>query len=141
MNKFLKITALISAVALMSVPFVGCTSDNDDTSVVESSTVEKLDSATLKAEIIGEWGRLDEGMHYFLEDMSCIIGGMQGTYDIDENSALVLTTMSGSVTVYEWAESRADATTEHYWNMVDGVITIDGNNFTKISSETPDFVQ
>lgn len=142
MKRFIKAAAIFSAAVMIAVPLMGCDSEADTesqiSSKVESAVIEKLDSATLKAEIIGEWGRLDEVMHYFYSDMTCIIGGMRGTYDIDENSSLVLTTMSGSVTTYEWASSKSEVSSENYWYMADGTITINGNNFTKIVEETED---
>ena len=78
-------------------------------------------------------------MHYFNPDMSCVIGGMQGTYDIDENDNLIMTTMSGSETVYEWAAMRTQAESENYWFLDGNILKVNGNEFVKIESEnTPD---
>lgn len=108
----------------------------------ESSVEKTKNSDELKTEIVGQWGRLDEVMHYFLENKRCVIGGMQGTYDIDDENNLVLTTMSGSVTTYDWASSRGQTTAENYWYLDGDTMKINGNEFTKIyGKETPDYIE
>lgn len=145
MRNLIKCTFLILATVLL---LVGCNSDkeNNRDSDVNPSSVSNVDETKsvdeLKTEIIGQWGRLDEAMHYFMEDKRCVIGGMQGTYDIDDESKLVLTTMSGSVTIYDWASSRVNTTSEHYWYLVGDTMKIDGNEFTKIyGKETPEYLK
>lgn len=130
---------LLFLTAVMLVFFVSACGQSDDS----SASVPEI--SELKAEIIGQWGRQSETMHYFNKDMSCIVGGMQGTYDIDGSGALVLTTMSGSVTRYEWADSSQKAQSENYWSMKDSTIKVNGNAFIKISDsdyldemQTPD---
>lgn len=139
MNKFTKTAILITACGMLAASFCACdSSDSTDSSGEESIVKESAvsaDAATLKKTVVGEWGRLDEPMHYFYSDMTCVIGGMQGTYDINEECALVLTTMSGSVTTYEWAMSSTEAQGENYWYLDGDTITINGNCFTKIAGE------
>lgn len=149
MRKFIKMSVLVLTVVFM---LAACDSDNNsdnDTAVdissistAESTTEETKTADELKTEIIGQWGRLDEVMHYFLEDKRCVIGGMQGTYDIDDENNLVLTTMSGSVTTYDWASSRGQTTSENYWYLDGDIMKINGNEFTKIyGEETPDYIE
>lgn len=149
MRKFIKLVFLTMTVAFM---FTACNSNekaNTDTDVDKSSvsTVESTVEVTknadeLRNEIVGQWGRLDEVMNYFLEDKRCVIGGMQGTYDIDDENNLVLTTMSGSITTYDWASSRGQITAENYWYLDGDTLKINGNEFTKIyGKETPDYIE
>ena len=149
MKSFIRLTFVILSVFFL---LSGCNPDKNidtdsdvDVSAVtnkQSSAVETITSNELKAKIIGQWGRLDEVMHYFTEDGRCVIGGMQGAYNIDDENNLVLTTMSGSVTTYDWASSRGQTKAEHYWYIDGDTMKIDGNEFTKIyGKETPDYIE
>ena len=148
MRKFIKMSVLALTVVFI---LAACESDNnsDTDTVIDISSISTTESTQdetktadeLKTEIIGQWGRLDEVMHYFLEDKRCVIGGMQGTYDIDDENNLVLTTMSGSVTTYDWASSKGQTTAENYWYVDGDIMKINGNEFTKIyGEETPDYI-
>ncbi len=139
--KKLPAAAVLVLAAVIAVTSAGCEpkSDVDSEMTVSENKAEKRTADELRAEIIGQWGRLDEVMHYFNPDMSCVIGGMQGTYDIDENDNLIMTTMSGSETVYEWAAMRTQAESENYWFLDGNILKVNGNEFVKIESEnTPD---
>ena len=147
MRKIIKLLLLTFAVVFV---LSACDSDSgksaDNVSVsstsTESTAEETKTADELKKEIIGQWGRLDEVMHYFLEDKRCVIGGMQGTYDIDDENNLVLTTMSGSVTVYDWASSGGQSTSANYWYLDGDTLKINGNEFTRIyGKETPDYIE
>ena len=147
MRKIIKLLLLSFAVVFV---LSACDSDSgksaDKVSVsstsTESTAEETKTADELKKEIIGQWGRLDEVMHYFLEDKRCVIGGMQGTYDIDDENNLVLTTMSGSVTVYDWASSGGQSTSANYWYLDGDTLKINGNEFTRIyGKETPDYIE
>lgn len=95
-------------------------------------------SDNLNDSLLGEWGRLGETMHIFNADGSCVIGGMQGTFRIDNDNNLILTTMSGAEVIYEFAESKSKAETENYWYLSEDTITVNGNTFTRIiEEETP----
>ncbi len=129
---------IIGIIALTVLMFGGCggedtvavSSQEDVSSVVSEKTEYSTDE--IREVLVGEWGRLEKTMHYFYEDGSCVIGGMQGTYEIDDNKSLILTTMSGSVTQYEWASSFTKTDSPNYWYLDGDIITIDGNQFTKI---------
>ena len=144
MKSISKIFLCIICITTLCVAVCACgeTSNSSETASaqINTSKSEYLPSAdVLKTELCGEWGRLDEPMHYFYEDMTCVIGGMKGTYDISANRALILTTESGSKTEYVWAEAKGDTDSNNYWYLKDGVIKINGNQFTKIIEEdTPD---
>ena len=147
MRKIIKLLLLSFAVVFV---LSACDSDSgksaDNVSVsstsTESTAEETKTADELKKEIIGQWGRLDEVMHYFLEDKRCVIGGMQGTYDIDDENNLVLTTMSGSVTVYDWANSGGQSTSANYCYLDGDTLKINGNEFTRIyGKETPDYIE
>lgn len=138
MNKLVKFISMSAVCGMLMATFCACDSFDEDLSDTESSVVEgnvSVDMETLKKNIVGEWGRLDEPMHYFYSDMKCVIGGMQGNYDIIDDGTLVMTTMSGSVTNYEWAKSRSDAQSENYWYLDGDTLTVNGNLFTKIAEE------
>lgn len=142
----MKNLVLLLAVLFLVLAVSGCGSDSksDTNSAIPAAVSEEnvKTSEEIKTEIVGQWGRIDEVMHYFTENKTCIIGGMQGTYDIGDDKSLVLTTMSGSVTVYDWASSRGKTKSEHYWYLDGDVMKIDGNEFTKIyGHETPDYVR
>lgn len=134
---FILIICLFLSVSLLCA----CNEDNQTESSLSSSDAvseESVSTDELLEEIVGQWGRLDEVMHYFNADKTCIVGGMQGTYDIDESNSLILTTMDGIPTTYEWARSSTQAAGSNYWYLDDNVITINGNTFTKIvEEETP----
>ena len=136
MNKILKITAIFVVSVLLACFMCAC-DRSDNTSSTTDSFVSESSAALddIKTKIIGQWGRQGKTMHYFNSDMTCIVGGMQGTYEIDDGRNLILTTMSGSATVYEWAKSGSEASSSNYWNMTDDTLTVNGNTFTKISDE------
>ncbi len=120
-NHFRFTTFIIAALLAVTLAFSGCSN---------SSSADEV-----KASVIGEWGRLDETMHYFYSDMTCIIGGIQGTYDIDDDLNLLLTPMDGTQTTYEWAQSSGDADTSNYWYLDGDTLTVNGNTFTRITDE------
>ncbi len=122
MNKHFRIAVIALTVLLTAVLLCACSG---------STTADEL-----KLSLIGEWGRLDETMHYFYEDMTCVIGGTQGTYDIDDDLNLLLTPMDGTTTTYEWAQSSADAESSNYWYFDGETLTVNGNTFTRIEDET-----
>jgi len=124
----------------------GCSNNSDtkaegDPAMVSSEKAEYT-ADEIRAYLPGEWGRLEKAMHYFFDDGSCIIGGMQGSYIIDDERSLIMTTMSGSVTEYVWASSFTKTDSPNYWYLDDDIITINGNQFTKISDtiETDDLM-
>ena len=133
----------IIAAAALSLLLVLCGCDKPQTAEEASSAIQsektEYTADEIRAYITGEWGRLEKVMHYFYNDGSCVIGGMQGTDKIDDDRNLVLTTMSGSVTVYDWASSFTKTDSPDYWYLDGDIITINGNQFTKISDiiETP----
>lgn len=136
MKKFLKLTTIFTVSVLLACFMCACDSSDNTSSKSDNSAVEvSAVSEDIKTKIIGQWGRQGKTMHYFNSDMTCIVGGMQGTYEIDEGMNLILTTMSGSDTVYEWAKSGSDASSSNYWNMTDDTLTVNGNTFTKVSDE------
>lgn len=140
------LSALICIFMLFALTACETDKNSDSTnSISESqteSTEEIKDPVYLRKQLVGQWGRLEEVMHYFTEDNRCIVGGMQGTYEIDDDCTLVMTTMSGSVTKYVWAKSYDKAESNNYWYLQDDNLTVNGNSFTKIyGQETPDYVQ
>ena len=148
MRKLTK-TIMVSVIMLMIVFSVCGCSDEDNVGESSTNTVsnsisqaETITAEEIGTKIVGEWGRLDEVMHYFNSDGSCIIGGMQGTYEITDDKSLVTYTMSGSKTVYEWAESYSKASSENYWYFTGDTFSVNGNVFSKISNNeygaTPD---
>lgn len=142
MNGYIRfISAAVLVLSLMCLCACGDKEQTlpQETSAESGQTQEELSAQELREELVGQWGRLDEPMHFFYEDGSCVIGGMQGTYEVDGGRSLVLTTMSGSKTVYAWAKSYTQTESADYWYLRGDEITINGNRFTKIADEnTPD---
>lgn len=142
----MKINKQLAAVIMFMISVLSCGCQGEDkfnvsseiTSPAEtssySSEISVYSAEKIRENIIGEWGRLEKTMHYFYEDGSCVIGGMQGTYKIEENKSLILTTMSGSVTEYVWASSFTKTDSPNYWYLDGDIITINGNQFTKITA-------
>ena len=140
MKSISKIFLCVLCITVLCVTVCACDdkTDNSGASSVQITTSKSEYSPSadqLKTELCGEWGRLDEPMHSFKEDMTCIIGGMMGTYDISADRTLILTTESGAKTEYDWAQSRGDTQSNNYWYLKDDVIKINGNQFTKIIEE------
>ncbi|MBQ2605170.1 MAG: hypothetical protein VZR27_01720 [Acutalibacteraceae bacterium] len=145
MKTITKIVYCFLCIMLLCLSFCACEQNDKSESEVSAQQSEKSESdylpsaEALKTELCGEWGRLDEPMHYFYEDMTCVIGGMKGTYEINAARKLILTTESGAKTEYDWAQSRGDTQSNNYWYLKDDVIKINGNQFTKIiEADTPD---
>lgn len=138
MTKLKKILAAAVAAMLLVMPMSACNdSNNEKTDISDISAVPSAES--LKANIIGQWGRLGETMHYFNKDMSCIIGGMKGTYDINNSASLVLTTANGDTVVYIWSETGITGSNSgSTWSLVNGILKVNGNTFEKISDEDYD---
>lgn len=146
MKNLIKTFVISISILLLAVSLCACNSDtsteNESTLTSAAESERVVDSETLKSELIGEWGRLDEVMHCFYDDETCVIGGMIGTFDIDENNNLILTTTDGISTSYEWAVSSAAATSANYWYLENDTVKINGNTFTKIiEDETEDTVK
>lgn len=138
MIKLKKIFAAAAAAMILIMPMSACSdSDNEKTDISDISAVPSAES--LKENITGQWGRLGETMHYFNKDMTCIIGGMQGTYDINSSASLVLTTANGDTVVYIWSETGITGTDSgSTWSLVNGILKVNGNTFEKISDEDYD---
>ena len=134
----MKTAAAACACLLIIAAGCGNASENKTSSHSESvsSNAEKAkpEAGSLRREIIGSFGRLGEVMHEFYDDGMCVIGGMAGDYEIDDNCTLILTTVNGTRTEYVWGDITAD----NYWRFEDGVITVNGNEFSKIDVQTGD---
>lgn len=129
-----KVSLIIAAALVLTAPLSGCGSENNSSEPSEVSA-SAVSSQPPKAEdvrrsIVGSWGRLGEVMHSFYKSGDCVIGGMYGSYEVEDDLTLVLTTTSGTRTEYVW-----NGKTEDYWRMEDDILTVNGNQFTKISDE------
>lgn len=86
--------------------------------------------------IVGDWGgRSDDIEAEFNDDGTCIIGGVTGTYTIDENNNLIVTpntdeeTSAESLTFEYYSDSNTSAIQPDQWTVVDNVLYINGQQY------------
>ncbi len=130
-----KLFAIIFSAIIISVSafaISGCGCNKEDTTTQPST------------EIVGNWGgRSDDIEAEFKEDGSCVIGGVTGTYEIDENNTLTVTPNSSEET------SAQPLTFEHYnnnnntsaiqpnqWAIIDNVLYINGQQYNGVTNTT-----
>ena len=87
MKRFLAIIFSAVVLSVSAFTITGCGCSKDDTSQDPST------------DIVGDWGgRSDNVEVEFNEDGTCTIGGVTGTYEIDENNKLTVTPNSDGET-------------------------------------------
>ncbi|MEE0265072.1 MAG: hypothetical protein UD936_05530 [Acutalibacteraceae bacterium] len=86
--------------------------------------------------IVGDWGgRSDDIEAEFNDDGTCIIGGVTGTYTIDENNNLIVTpntdeeTSAEPLTFEYYSGSNTSAIQPDQWTVVDNVLYINGQQY------------
>lgn len=129
-----KLFAIIfSAVIISASAFAisGCGCSNKDTANQPAT------------DIVGDWGgRSDDIEAEFNDDGSCVIGGVTGTYKIDENNNLILTPNSSEETAPEsqtfeyYSDSNTSAIQPNQWTVVDNVLYINGQQYNGITNNT-----
>ena len=126
-----------AAVCVVLCMSMAACSDQKDNTIAESSSQavsqkEELTAQQLRESIVGNWGRLDEVMHEFYDDNTCVVGGMFGDYEIEDDRRLVMTTSGGTKTEYYWN----DTSQFNNWLLDGDTLTVNGNQFTRIIDET-----
>ncbi len=136
MKKFLAIifSAIIIAVSAVSLSGCGC-SNSEDNNV----------SSNPDTEIVGDWGgRSDDVEVEFNDDGTCIIGGIQGTYEIDDDNTLTVTpnseegSESAEPLVFEYYSSDGDVSSipSTQWTIIEDKLYINGYQYTKENDES-----
>lgn len=122
---------LLSFVIIIAVMSCTACTDNGNSSLSENpseiSQIETPDVEELKRNIVGEWGRNGEVMHIFYNDGQCEIGGVSGTYKIDDSGNLIMITQGGTQTEYIWE----DMTQTNFWNLSEKILAVNGNEFQR----------
>lgn len=134
MKKFLAVIFFAIVLAVSAFTIAGCGCSNSDIS---------QESAT---DIVGNWGgRSDDVEAEFNDDGTCIIGGVVGTYEIDENNTLTVTPNSDGETeseslIFEYYDGNGTSGIQkNQWTINDNTLYINGyqyNSNSKDSEET-----
>ena len=126
---------LIAVTATGSLSGCGC-SDR----AVSNDIAAVSQSADPSEDIVGDWGGRTDGVDVnFKEDGTCEIGGIKGTYEIDENNTLTVTPDSEGendnpqpmIFAYYSGDATASAVPSDEWVIQDNVIYISGYQYTR----------
>ena len=132
MKRFLAV--IFSAVVLTASAFTitGCGCSNNNETSPEPAT-----------DVVGEWGgRSDDVEAEFNDDGTCIIGGVTGTYEIDENNTLTVTPNSNGETnseplVFEYySNSDTSSIQQNQWTIVDDKLYINGHQYNSNTTDS-----
>lgn len=88
--------------------------------------------------IVGTWGgRSDNVEALFDEDGTCIVGGVVGTYEVDEeDNTLTVTPNGGNTYTYSWNDAEdVNSISSDEWGIVNDQIYINGYTYTKQSDD------
>ncbi len=117
----------------------GCTDKNAESGV---SAAEQ--SKEPSEDIVGEWGgRSDDVSVKFDDDGNCEIGGIKGTYEVDDKNTLTVTPKSENendtpkpmVFEYYSGDASGSAVPSNQWTIQDGTIYINGYQYTRQTAE------
>lgn len=131
MKKFLAVIFSAIVLAISAFTIVGCGCSDDDIS---------QEPAT---DIVGNWGgRSDDVEAEFNDDGTCTIGGVVGTYEIDENNTLTVTPASDGETesdslVFEfYNDNDTSRIQQNQWTVNDGTLYINGYQYSSTSTDS-----
>lgn len=131
MKKFLAIifSAVILAVSAIAISGCGCSKNESEV------------STTPDTDIVGNWGeRSDDIEVEFNDDGTCTIGGINGTYEIDDKNRLTVTpnTEEGSnesaeplVFEYYNGDGNFSSIPQNQWAISDNKLYINGYQYSK----------
>lgn len=128
MKKFLAVIFSAIVLAVSAFTLAGCGCSNDDIST-EPAT-----------DIVGNWGgRSDDVEVEFKDDGTCVIGGVTGTYEIDENNTLTVTPNSNGEAesepmVFEhFNNNNTSAIQPNQWAVNGDTLYINGHQYNNTS--------
>ena len=133
--------ALIMVTALAGLSGCGCS----DKTIDSSSQTQKVKKPS--EDIVGEWGeRTDDADVQFNEDGTCEIGGVRGTYEVDDNNTLTVTPDTDSTResdnpkpmVFEYYSGDVinSSVPSNQWAITDDTIYINGYQYRKTNTNT-----
>ena len=127
--------ALITVTSAVSLTGCGCSDKavNNTTSAVSQSEEPSKD-------IVGKWGgRTDDVDVNFKDDGTCEIGGIQGTYEVDDKNTLTVTPKSENendnpqpmVFEYYSGDTTVSSVPSNQWAIQNDTIYINGYQYTR----------
>lgn len=131
MKKFLAIifSAVILAVSAITISGCGCSKNESEV------------STTPDTDIVGNWGeRSDDVEVEFNDDGTCTIGGINGTYEIDDKNRLTVTPSveegsneSAESLVFEYynGDGNFSSIPQNQWAISDNKLYINGYQYSK----------
>jgi hypothetical protein len=129
MKKFLAVIFSAMILAVSAFTLAGCGCSNEATST-EPAT-----------DIVGDWGgRSDDIEVEFNDDGTCVIGGVTGTYEIDENNNLTVTpdsngeTESEPVVFEHYNGDNISAIQPNQWTVNGDILYINGQQYNSNST-------
>ena len=130
---------LIVMIAIVGLSGCGCADKN-----VNNSASAVQQSKEPSEDIVGEWGgRSDDVSVKFNDDGSCEIGGIQGTYEVDDKNTLTVTPKSENendapqpmLFEYYSGDVIESSVPSNQWAIQDGTIYINGYQYTRQTLE------
>lgn len=127
-------SAIVIAVSVVSLSGCGCSNPENNSTSSSPST-----------DIVGDWGeRSDDVEVEFNDDGTCIIGGIQGTYEIDDDNTLTVTpnseddSESEESLVFEYYNSDGEISSvpSNQWTIIEDKLYINGYQYTKENDES-----
>ena len=131
-------SVIILAAASTALSSCGCSNSQNPSSNVSQSTSEKVSSSP-DSDLVGNWGeRADNVEAEFKNDGTCKIGGVNGTYKIDDKNTLTVTPDGDNTTpmVFEYAPSDSSTVSQNQWRIADNKLYINGYQYSKTSPES-----
>ena len=133
MKKFKAIILSAVILAVGTTFLTGCGCSNEEANGISDKPA---------TDVVGEWGeRSDDVTVEFNDDGTCIIGGVQGTYEIDEDNTLTVTPNgeNGQDTtplVFEYynTDDEVISVPANQWSVTDDTLYINGYQYNKDSS-------
>lgn len=136
MKKFLAIIFSAAILAVSATAFSGCGCNKDESEI----------SSTPDTDIVGSWGERSDNVEVeFNDDGTCTIGGINGTYEIDDKNRLTVTpnTEEGSnesaeslVFEYYNGDGNFSYIPQNQWAILDNKLYINGYQYSKEDTDS-----
>lgn len=139
MKKFFAVifSFVVLAAASTAMSSCGC-SNSQNSSVSASQNSSQQISSSPEKDLVGNWGeRSDNVEAEFNDDGTCKIGGVNGTYSVDDKHTLTVTPDGDNAApmTFEYAPSDSSSVAQNQWRVSGNKLYINGYQYSKTTSE------
>ncbi|MEF2920199.1 MAG: hypothetical protein U0O22_07025 [Acutalibacteraceae bacterium] len=140
MKKFITSVIAVAILSASAISLTACGCSRKETTDTNGLSDKPA------TDIVGEWGeRSDDVTADFNDDGTCIIGGVQGTYEVDENNTLTVTPNSdgeqntnSQVFEYYDSDNTINSVPADKWAVTDDTLYINGHQYNKDTASSSD---